>query len=190
MSPGGPDDICTVSPSICHWKIESHHIDHSTNRIISSEFADSWDDHTCESCSKLIWFPHTLNWYSLNFNCSRSTTSTTTTTEPSIVEEEDPCQEGNHIVIADEPERSANHHLSLGAISSPICDRTILAGWYRFQSPAGNLIPTECPGENYCGTRKPVWLNGKRHLLTWKSYFWLSTTLSKRSWQFMASSTL
>ena len=109
-------------------------------------------------------------WISANFwtNKSliifRSTTTTTTTTEPSLIEEQDdPCQEGNHIVIADEPERSANHHLSLGAISSPICDRTILAGWYRFQSPAGNLIPTECPGENYCGTRKPVWLNGKKN---------------------------
>ena len=45
--------------------------------------------------------------------------------------------------------------------SPAICDRTILAGWYRFDSPAGNLIPTECPGENYCGTRKPVWLNGR-----------------------------
>ena len=90
--------------------------------------------------------------------------STTTSAPPVVDIQEDPCLEGNHIVIANEPERSANHHLSLGAISSPICDRTILPGWYRFQSPAGNLIPTECPGENYCGTRKPVWLNGKLFL--------------------------
>ena len=74
----------------------------------------------------------------------------------------DPCEQDSHIVIANEPHRSANHHLSLGAAGEPpICDRTILPGWYRFDSPAGNLIPTECPGENYCGTRKPVWLNGK-----------------------------
>ena len=58
--------------------------------------------------------------------------------------------------------------------SPAICDRTILAGWYRFDSPAGNLIPTECPGENYCGTRKPVWLNG-RHC----SLFFLRTYPSR-----------
>ena len=96
----------------------------------------------------------------------RSTTASSTSTESLSTKfkpdpDFDPCLDSNHIVIANEPERSANHHLSLGA-GSPICDRTILAGWYRFDSPAGNLIPTECPGENYCGTRKPVWLNGKK----------------------------
>ena len=48
-----------------------------------------------------------------------STTSTTATTESILTTQHDPefdpCLSGNHIVIANEPERSANHHLSLGA---------------------------------------------------------------------------
>ena len=32
---------------------------------------------------------------------------------------------------------------------------------FRFDSPAGNLIPTECPGGNYCGTQLPVWMKGR-----------------------------
>ena len=31
----------------------------------------------------------------------------------------------------------------------------------RFESPAGNLLPTECPGGNYCGTQIPVWMKGE-----------------------------
>ena len=31
----------------------------------------------------------------------------------------------------------------------------------RFESPAGNLLPTECPGGNYCGTNIPVWMKGE-----------------------------
>ena len=74
-----------------------------------------------------------LTSYFINF---RSTTASTTSTESisttqfKFDTDIDPCLEPNHIVIRDEPERSANHHLSLGA-ASPICDRTILAGWYR-----------------------------------------------------------
>ena len=96
------------------------------------------------------------------FTCYRSTTTTEKPLKETTETNFDPCEENSHIVIANEPQRSANHHLSLGAAGEPpICDRTILPGWYRFDSPAGNLIPSECPGENYCGTRKPVWLNGK-----------------------------
>ena len=109
-----------------------------------------------------------FNFFIFNFRSTSTTTETPKEEEKSSNKDEalkddfDPCDENAHIVIANEPHRSANHHLSLGAAGElPICDRTILPGWYRFDSPAGNLIPTECPGENYCGTRKPVWLNGK-----------------------------
>ena len=70
----------------------------------------------------------------------------------------------DHQVIAGQPERSFNHHLSVGT-GAPICDRCdgaaappvmengatehsrlLPEGWYRFSSPAGSLLPTECPG--------------------------------------------
>ena len=103
-----------------------------------------------------------MNVIFLLFFCRSTTTATTTESQVEVENDFDPCEQDSHIVIANEPHRSANHHLSLGAAGEPpICDRTILPGWYRFDSPAGNLIPSECPGENYCGTRKPVWLNGK-----------------------------
>ena len=35
---------------------------------------------------------------------------------------DDPCLDGNHQVIAGQPERSFNHHLSVGT-GAPICDR-------------------------------------------------------------------
>jgi len=79
--------------------------------------------------------------------------------ELGLLNSDDPCHEGNHQVIAGQPERSFNHHLSVGN-GPPVCDRDLDAGWYRFQSPAGNLLPTECPGGNYCGTQIPVWMKG------------------------------
>ena len=72
----------------------------------------------------------------------------------------EPCDEGNHHVIAGQAHRSFNHHLSVGS-EPPICDRLLASGWYRFDSPAGNLLPTECPGGNYCGTNIPVWMKGR-----------------------------
>ena len=72
----------------------------------------------------------------------------------------DPCQPANHYVIENEPRRSFNQHMSLGD-HPPICDTLIKPGWYRFQSQAGNLMPTECPGGNYCGTEMPIWMKGE-----------------------------
>ena len=70
--------------------------------------------------------------------------------------------------------------------------RLLPEGWYRFSSPAGSLLPTECPGHhhqhhhqyhcnaiitlswlfwaggNYCGTNIPVWMKGESDL---KRYF-------------------
>lgn len=75
---------------------------------------------------------------------------------------DDPCLEENHEIIAGQPERSFNHHLSVGTGQGkpPVCDSNLAPGWYRFVSPAGNLLPTECPGGNYCGTKMPVWMKG------------------------------
>lgn len=95
-----------------------------------------------------------------------TTTTTTSTTTTSAAEEAeydadvDPCDPNAHHVISNQPQRSFNHHLSLGGGEPPICDRNLRRGWYRFQSPAGGIMPTECPGGNYCGTNMPVWMKG------------------------------
>ena len=86
---------------------------------------------------------------------------------PKIIREEiiDPCQPENHKVIQNQPNRSFNRHLSQVTSSDPsirpICDQLLEPGWYRFDSPAGNLMPTECPGGKYCGTNMPIWMKGK-----------------------------
>ena len=75
-----------------------------------------------------------------------------------LISGSDPCI--LHQVISDQPERSFNHHLSVGR-DPAVCDSELAEDWYRFNSPAGNLLPTECPGGNYCGTNIPVWMKGK-----------------------------
>ena len=75
-----------------------------------------------------------------------------------FIADTDPCIQ--HQVIAGQPERSFNHHLSVGR-DPAVCDSELAEDWYRFNSPAGNLLPTECPGGNYCGTNIPVWMKGK-----------------------------
>ena len=76
----------------------------------------------------------------------------------------DPCLSSNHKLIKDQPNRSFNRHLSQVTLSDasarPICDQLLEPGWYRFVSPAGNLMPTECPGGKYCGTNMPIWMKG------------------------------
>lgn len=76
----------------------------------------------------------------------------------------DPCQPENHVVLRDQIRRSFNHHVSLGS-ESTLCDKHLQPNWYRFDSPAGNVMPTECPGGKYCGTEKPVWMKGEFALL-------------------------
>ena len=101
---------------------------------------------------------------------------------PKIIREEiiDPCQPENHKVIQNQPNRSFNRHLSQVTSSDPslrpICDQLLEPGWYRFDSPAGNLMPTECPGGKYCGTNMPIWMKGKLQL-----FFSLETALGKIS---------
>lgn len=46
--------------------------------------------------------------------------------------------------------------------SDPKCDRGHIVdnGWYRFNSPAGNEMPTTNPRLGKCGTYAPIWMNG------------------------------
>ena len=39
-----------------------------------------------------------------------------------MLQHDDPCLDDNHQIIAGQPERSFNHHLSVGT-GAPICDR-------------------------------------------------------------------
>ena len=70
-----------------------------------------------------IWFTHNFFFYEMlpllyycadricsQLNCCR------------LLQRDDPCLDGNHQVIAGQPERSFNHHLSVGT-GAPICDR-------------------------------------------------------------------
>lgn len=75
-----------------------------------------------------------------------------------------PCHPNYHRVITSEPRRSYNYRFGSGSNRElAICDRDLVVGWYRFQSLAGNTIPTSCPGVNYCGTRAPVWMKGLKN---------------------------
>jgi len=76
-------------------------------------------------------------------------------------EQVNPCQPKYHRVISNQPKRSYNYRFgSANSREHALCDRDLPPGWYRFQSLAGNTIPTSCPGTNYCGTRAPVWMKG------------------------------
>lgn len=74
---------------------------------------------------------------------------------------EDPCLTNRHFVIPNEVQRSYNHEWRNGSGRSPVCDNHLAIGWYRFDSPTGNLMPTKCPATNHCGTQLPVWLKGE-----------------------------
>ena len=43
-----------------------------------------------------------------------------------------------------------------------LCDRNFIEDdkWYRFDSVAGNTMPTENPGNGFCGTYIPIWFKG------------------------------
>ncbi|CAH1259099.1 VWDE [Branchiostoma lanceolatum] len=69
----------------------------------------------------------------------------------------DPCTD---YVALDEPSRSA------GSVASPgdsfRCDSGLRTQWYRFVSPAGGEIPTDCSrlARSSCSTTGPVWMKG------------------------------
>jgi hypothetical protein len=43
-----------------------------------------------------------------------------------------------------------------------LCDRSLLEDrvWYRFESEAGDELPTTKPKDGTCGTYAPIWMNG------------------------------
>jgi fibrillin 1 len=49
------------------------------------------------------------------------------------------------------------------SMSPYICDRGFIEDdkWYRFDSAAGNTMPTHNPGIRFCGAYVPIWLNGE-----------------------------
>ena len=57
--------------------------------------------------------------------------------------------------------RSTANEVKPGSILK--CDRSFIVNdnWYRFDSPAGNEMPTTRPAVKKCGTYMPIWLNGK-----------------------------
>ncbi|XP_064619608.1 von Willebrand factor D and EGF domain-containing protein-like [Lineus longissimus] len=72
------------------------------------------------------------------------------------VQSQDPCLPGNHQEI-NQPERSINYTTDPLKVS---CDKYMSPGWYRFTSPAGWEMPTECVPQMRCGTMFPIWLQG------------------------------
>ena len=58
----------------------------------------------------------------------------------------DPCDPANHKEI-DEPNRSIAYEIAEGL--EGLCDNTLLPGWYRFVSGAGDKMPTQCAKRNH-----------------------------------------
>ncbi|XP_035672094.1 von Willebrand factor D and EGF domain-containing protein-like [Branchiostoma floridae] len=75
----------------------------------------------------------------------------------------DPCTD---YVALDEPSRSA------GSVASPgdqlRCDSGLRTQWYRFVSPAGGEIPTNCSllAPSSCSTVGPVWMKGSLPIIS------------------------
>ena len=55
--------------------------------------------------------------------------------------------------------RSTKYKGKPGAL---LCDRNFIQDdkWYRFDSVAGNKMPTQNPGNGFCGTYVPIWMRG------------------------------
>ena len=58
-----------------------------------------------------------------------------------------------------EPRRSKKSVWQPG--ETPLCDRSISSGWYRFTSFNGTKIPEGVVPEYRCGTHSPIWLNDR-----------------------------
>lgn len=57
-----------------------------------------------------------------------------------------------------EPRRSIKSFLKRG--QTPLCDRGIRQGWYRFTSFNGSQMPEQSQPSFHCGTHSPIWLEG------------------------------
>ena len=67
------------------------------------------------------------------------------------------CRRGNHKEI-DNSRRSVGSQWKLG--QTPLCDKDLPQGWYRFKSFVGGQMPTQRVSTNHCGTIAPIWLDG------------------------------
>eukprot|EP00795_Rhopilema_esculentum_P008755 gene8755-14781_t len=69
--------------------------------------------------------------------------------------EKDPC---SHYLSDDTWKRSTSfkHNPS----RTPLCDKGLTPGWYRFTSKAGDKMPNEPPSIGACGTPNSIWANG------------------------------
>ncbi|XP_061187077.1 von Willebrand factor D and EGF domain-containing protein-like [Saccostrea echinata] len=68
----------------------------------------------------------------------------------------DPCS--SYTLLRDQYKRSRGNTLQPGDIS--ISDNFLSAGWYRFESGAGNDMVTSAPSITQCGTVFPIWMQG------------------------------
>ena len=73
------------------------------------------------------------------------------------------CSSGGYTEI-NNPRRSANSKLISGV--TPICDRTLTRGWYRFTSFVGDKMPTSKVDQFHCGTDHPIWMKGTHPLVS------------------------
>ena len=48
----------------------------------------------------------------------------------------------------------------------PLCDEHLSTGWYRFLSPAGNRMASECVAKRRCGTAVTGWLSSSHPKMT------------------------
>ena len=71
---------------------------------------------------------------------------------------DDCCSQGNHKVLNDS-RRRVESHWKPG--QTPLCDKDLPPGWYRFASFVGRQLPTNRVSINHCGTMAPIWLDGK-----------------------------
>ena len=46
-----------------------------------------------------------------------------------------------------------------------LCDYSLIEGWYRITSIAGQQMPTVCPKNGYaCGNHWPIWLSSSKRI--------------------------
>lgn len=78
----------------------------------------------------------------------------------------DPCDSDNHVILPVTEDRST----SCQNEDIQLCDSELKTAWYRplFQN-IDVRMPTSCVDQNSCGTRSPIWLNGKEPTLNDKS---------------------
>ena len=63
-----------------------------------------------------------------------------------------------------EPRRSIKSVWQRG--QTPLCDRRLRRGWYRFTSFGGTKMPETAVKDSRCGTHDPVWLSDSPHPTT------------------------